>query len=60
MTGNVRADMLYGFHKYVDNGAIVENSTQYANTTYTNKKSTVLGNTPDKSSEILFLRKSLS
>nr|WP_314494121.1 DUF6705 family protein [uncultured Chryseobacterium sp.] len=47
MTGNVRGEMLYGFHKYVDNNAVIENSTQFAGTTYLDKKSTVLGSSYD-------------
>lgn len=38
---NIRADALYGFHKYVKNNTIIEGSTEYMATTYTQKKSTL-------------------
>ncbi|MDH6250468.1 hypothetical protein M2347_000195 [Chryseobacterium sp. H1D6B] len=48
---NIRADALYGFHKYIKNNVEIENSTQYAATTYVQKKSTLLAigkdNTPN-------------
>lgn len=40
-----REDMLIGFHKYINNGNIIENSTQYSNTNYLDKKSTIYGST---------------
>lgn len=39
---NVRADILYGFHKFVNNNSIIENSLDFSNTTYDNKKSSIL------------------
>lgn len=52
MGNNIKADMLYGFHKYTQNNIVVENSTQYSNTSYTSKKHTVSGmgdhNIPNK------------
>ena len=38
---NIRTDALYGFHIYIKNGIIVENSTDFINTTYNDKKHTV-------------------
>ena len=38
---NIRADALYGFHIYTKNGIIVENSIDYINTTYKDKKHTL-------------------
>ncbi|UHO38612.1 hypothetical protein H5J24_24515 [Chryseobacterium capnotolerans] len=43
--GNVRADALIGFHKYVSNNLIIESSVQYSDTNYESKKSTILGYT---------------
>ncbi len=43
--GNVRADILFGFHKYNKNNAEVENSIQFSYTNYIDKKSTLLGYT---------------
>ena len=40
---NVRADILYGFHQYVDSGLIVENSLNNANSTYNDLDFTVSG-----------------
>ncbi|WP_419868523.1 DUF6705 family protein [Chryseobacterium sp. CT-SW4] len=43
--GNVRADALYGFHKYVSNNILIEDSTIYSNINYNAKKTTLLGYT---------------
>lgn len=40
---NLRADVLIGFHKYIENGVEIENSTQYSNTNYIDNKSTIFG-----------------
>ena len=40
-----REDMLIGFHKYINNGNTIENSTQYSNTSYLDGKSTIYGST---------------
>lgn len=37
---NVRTDILYGFHKYIQNNINIEDSTQFINTSYQDKKST--------------------
>ncbi len=49
---NVRADILYGFHQYAKNNTVLESSTQYLNTTYTAKKSTLLGGSFDDHNKI--------
>ena len=38
---NIRADALYGFHQYKKNNVVIETSTQFSNTIYTDKKSTL-------------------
>lgn len=38
---NIRTDVLYGFHKYVKDGKELENSLQYVNTDYKDKKHTL-------------------
>lgn len=51
-TANIYGDILYGFHKYIKNGKELENSLQYTNTNYQDKKRTLgaMGNilTPNK------------
>lgn len=42
---NFYYDTLIGFHKFVSNGTVIENSTQYSYTNFSNKNWTVLGNT---------------
>lgn len=42
-TMDLYGDVLYGFHKYVKNGKEIENTTQYKNTNYYDKKSSLLG-----------------
>lgn len=50
--GNVKADLLFGYHKYIKNNVTVENSTQFSSANYTDKKSTLLGNTYDNPNKI--------
>lgn len=52
LEGNIRADILYGFHQYAKNNTVLESSTQYLNTTYTTKKSTLLGGSFDDHNKI--------
>ena len=40
LEGNIRADVLYGFHQYKVNNIVIESSTQYSNSNYTNKHGT--------------------
>lgn len=47
LEGNVRADVLYGFHQYQKNNAVIESSTLYSNGSYLDKKSTLLGGSFD-------------
>ncbi len=42
---NCGDDAIIGFHMYKKGNAIVESSIQYANTSYTAKKSTIIGRT---------------
>ncbi|MBD3907053.1 hypothetical protein NAL32_21415 [Chryseobacterium sp. Ch-15] len=42
-SANIRADRLIGFHQFIQNNIIIEDATQYSNTNYTDKKSTILG-----------------
>ena len=39
---NVKADILYGFHKYTDGQLIVENSLSFSNNSYNDGKSSIL------------------
>lgn len=40
---NVKADVLYGFHKYTDGQLMVENSLSFSNNSYSEGKSSILG-----------------
>lgn len=40
---NIKADIIYGFHKYMEGNTVVENSLEYANTMFGDKKSTIFG-----------------
>ncbi len=42
---NCSADAIIGFHIYKKGATVVESSIQYANTSYTAKKSTIIGGT---------------
>ncbi len=47
---NIYADVIIGFHKYTDNGNIIENSTQYSNETFSfsyKGNSTIYGSTEE-------------
>ncbi len=48
-------DAIYGYHKFVKNGHVIENSTVFKNLKYskTNKKSTVYGNTEENDENTL-------
>ena len=48
-----RFDMIVGFHKFVENGIIIEDSTPYYKTFYNDKKNTVSGCTDKKDSGML-------
>lgn len=52
MYDNVKTDVLIGFHKYISNNIVVENSTQYINSRFTDKKSTILGTTYESSNKL--------
>ncbi len=39
---DIRADALIGFHKYSSNGVDIENTLQYSNTNYNDKKSSII------------------
>lgn len=40
---NITADIIYGFHKYTEGGAVIENSLDFSNTIFEDKKSTIFG-----------------
>ncbi len=43
---NIYADVIIGFHKYMDNGSTIENSTQYSSETFSMQgNSTIYGST---------------
>ena len=52
LEGNIRADVLYGFHQYKVNNIVIESSTQYSNSNYTNKNGTLLGSSFDNPNEL--------
>ncbi len=52
LEGNIRADILYGFHQYAKNNTVLESSTQYSNGSYLDKKSTLLGYSLENSNKL--------
>ncbi|WOC51771.1 hypothetical protein BPO_1124 [Bergeyella porcorum] len=51
-TAKIYGDVLYGFHKFVKDGRELENSTQYRQAKYGDKKHTFFSLGGDKSSEL--------
>ncbi|WP_312171233.1 DUF6705 family protein [Chryseobacterium sp.] len=39
---NVHADWVIGFHKFVNNGAVIEDSTMFSNANYNDKKNSIV------------------
>ncbi|MDE5429496.1 DUF6705 family protein [Elizabethkingia meningoseptica] len=52
-TMNVQIDIIYGFHKYIRDGVIIEDSLPYINTAYKEKKSTLLGSSDNANPNVL-------
>ena len=52
-TVNVQLDILYGYHKYIKNDSVVENSLEDSDTGYDAKKHTLLGSSDKKNSNLL-------
>lgn len=51
---NIYADRIIGFHKYIDNGAAIENSTQYSSEAFSMQgNSTIYGSTENGNSNKL-------
>ncbi|SUX46137.1 DUF6705 family protein [Chryseobacterium indoltheticum] len=48
-------DLIFGFHKLIENGVETENSVQFDNTNYLNGKSTILGTTNTNNNSHLHL-----
>lgn len=50
---NVRADWTIGFHKFIQNGVIIEDSTIYSHTNFKDKKKTINAMTDSNNRNIL-------
>lgn len=51
---NIYGDKIIGFHKFINNGSIIENSTQYSSETFSyTGNSTIYGSTENNNSNIL-------
>lgn len=53
MGTNITVDNLIGFHKYTVNNVIIENSTEYSNTSYWDRKTTIFGKTRDNPNKVM-------
>jgi len=50
---NVHADWVIGFHKFVNNGLTIEDTTMFSNTNYNDKKNTIVAGSKDGYPNIL-------
>ena len=52
---NVHSDILFGFHKFIQNGTIIEDNLGFSYTSFNEKKSSILGNSEDNNHDRVLL-----